>query len=252
MGRKARDVEPLLTLFKKQKVLTLPEMMAALRTESRMTVFRSCKPLGYRSSYSHRGSFYTLDLLAQFDEVGLWKYRGAHFSKWGTLNETAEHLVDSSSAGYLSAELDDLLRVPTKEPLLALVQSGRVAREPLAGRYLYCSASEAVRCSQLERRNHLLVSESPERDEPDSPLNQLRAGIVLFLSTLNEKQRRLYAGLEALKLGRGGDKVIAGLLSLDPRTVARGRRELESGEIDVSRVRARGGGRPPVEKKLQK
>ena len=39
--------------------------------------------------------------------------------------------------------------------------------------------------------------------------DELRAGILLFFSLLNERQRRLYAGLEAAKLGYGGDKQIA-------------------------------------------
>jgi hypothetical protein len=48
------------------------------------------------------------------------------------------------------------------------------------------------------------------------------AGIVLFFSLLDEKQRRLYAGLEALKSGRGGDARLAKFLGLDAGTVARG------------------------------
>ena len=35
--------------------------------------------------------------------------------------------------------------------------------------------------------------------------DQLRAAIVLFASLLDERQRRLYAGLESLKCGWGGD-----------------------------------------------
>ena len=57
----------------------------------------------------------------------------------------------------------------------------------------------------------------------------MKAAIILFLATLDEKQKRLYAGLEALKLGHGGDRLIADLLSLDAHTVARGRRELLAG-----------------------
>jgi hypothetical protein len=79
--------------------------------------------------------------------------------------------------------------------------------------------------------------------------DELRAAIVLFFSLLDEKQRRLYAGLEALKTGRGGDARIADLLGLDVGTVARGRRELLSGEVEIGRVRAAGGGRKALEKK---
>ena len=36
---------------------------------------------------------------------------------------------------------------------------------------------------------------------PDLAVEEAKATILLFLSMLNEKQRRLYAGLESLKLG---------------------------------------------------
>jgi len=66
-------------------------------------------------------------------------------------------------------------------------------------------------------------------------------------SLLDEQQRRLYAGLESLQLG--GDRQIAELLSLDPHTVAKGRRQLLAEDVETDRVRAVGGGRKPVEKK---
>ena len=80
--------------------------------------------------------------------------------------------------------------------------------------------------------------------------DQLRAAIVLFASLLDERQRRLYAGLESLKCGWGGDARIAGLLGIDPGTVARGRKQLLAQDIERERVRRPGGGRPPLEKKL--
>jgi len=76
----------------------------------------------------------------------------------------------------------------------------------------------------------------------------LYTGIILFFSLLDEKQRRLYAGLEAAKLGHGGDRKIADLLGLDPHTVAKGRQALFSGSVDRSDVRNSGGGRKRVEK----
>ena len=74
----------------------------------------------------------------------------------------------------------------------------------------------------------------------------------MIRSTLNERQRRLNAGLESLKLGYGGDSYIADLFGKDPHTVARGRRDLEKGNWDTSRLCAEGGGRSLVEKKTQK
>ncbi len=82
--------------------------------------------------------------------------------------------------------------------------------------------------------------------------DELKAAIVLFVSTLDEKQRRLYAGLESLKLGHGGDRTIAELTHMGVHTVARGRRELLGQDLDTERVRKAGGGRKGVEKKRRK
>jgi hypothetical protein len=38
---------------------------------------------------------------------------------------------------------------------------------------------------------------------------ELKAAMILFFSLLDERQRRLYAGLEAHKLGYGGDRKVA-------------------------------------------
>ena len=81
---------------------------------------------------------------------------------------------------------------------------------------------------------------------------ELKAAIVLFYSLLDEKQCRLYAGVEAMKLGHGGDQQIAELLGMDPSTVARGRRELLMRDVELDGVRRKGGGRRAVQKKRQK
>lgn len=66
-----------------------------------------------------------------------------------------------------------------------------------------------------------------------------------FYASLSEKDRRRYAGVEALKLGRGGQTYIAGLLGCSRNTVKKGAVEvsgLGSREVD-QRIRQPGGGR---------
>jgi hypothetical protein len=58
---------------------------------------------------------------------------------------------------------------------------------------------------------------------------------------LDERQRRLLLGAEALELGRGGIKAVALATGVHPDTVGRGVREAEGGP--EPRVRAPGGGR---------
>jgi hypothetical protein len=79
--------------------------------------------------------------------------------------------------------------------------------------------------------------------------DELKAAIVLFFCLLDEQQRRLYAGLESLKWGYGGDRKVAGLLGLDEGTVAKGRRQLLQQDVEIDKSRKSGGGRKPVEKK---
>src|SRR3970040_2401388 len=93
------------------KVATMPELKKALGTEVDVTVFRKLKQLAYRTSYSHRGSYYTLDEIARFDQNGLWSFQSVWFSRWGTLLDTAEAFVESSQAGRFVEELGHLLHV---------------------------------------------------------------------------------------------------------------------------------------------
>ena len=219
-------------------------------TEANITVFRKLKELSYRTSYSHRGSVYTLDEMADFDEHGLWSFGSVCFSRHGTLVATAEAFVTQAPAGYFASELEDILHVPVKEPLLRLVEQDRIARQTVSGLYFYCAGNSRTRQQQWRARQALMEQAGTSADISPHVSEELRAAIVLFASVLDERQRRLYAGLESLQLG--GDRQIADLLHLDPHTVAKGRRQLLAQEVEVGRVRAVGGGRKPMEKKRPK
>jgi len=232
------SADKLTSLLRGQKVATMPQLKSALGTSVTFTVLRKLAPLGYRSSYSHGGTYYTLDSTARYDELGLWSYRDIHFSRHGTLLNTAATLVTDAPAGYFTHELDAVVQVATKDALRHLVQQDRLDRRELAGRYLYCAKERQRRQEQWAARQ--------AQQRPD---DELRAAIVLFYSLLDEQQRRLYAGLESLEWGHGGDQRMAELFGLDVDTVARGRAELLSGQVLHERVRRVGAGRPRVEKK---
>ena len=229
----------------RNRIATLPELKQLLGTQADITVFRKLKELSYRTSYSHRGSFYTLDEIAAFDERGLWSLDSVWFSRHGTLVATAEVCVTQAPAGYFAAELEDILHVPVKEPLLRLIDQDRIARQTVSGLYLYCASNPRTRQQQLRARQARL--EQTTTASAGAASDELRAAMVLFASVLDERQRRLYAGLESLQLG--GDRQIADLLHLDPHTVAKGRRQLLAQDVAVGRVRSVGGGRKPTEKK---
>jgi len=248
---RAQDIARLL---KGRKIATLAELKEALGTSVESTVFRKLSELAYRTSYSHRGRYYTLDEIPRFNDLGLWSFRSVWFSQHGTLVSTVEALVEASEAGCYPNELENILHVSVKVPLLKLVRDEHLVRQEVLGRYLYLSASPPSRKQQLAARQiyesqpSVLGFSSGVRILPE----ELKAAIVLFYSLLDERQRRLYAGLESLKIGHGGDEQIAELLGLASSTIARGREELLARDVEIDRVRRKGGGRKPVEKKRQK
>ena len=86
----------------------------------------------------------------------------------------------------------------------------------------------------------------------DEAVWQLHHQLNVFLSRLDEQQRRWYVALESNRVGHGGDTLLSHITGLDVETIRRGRRELadELAQRPVERTREAGGGRPPVEKKI--
>jgi len=246
--------ETIVRLLRKRTLATMADMKAVLGTPVDMTVFRKLRTIEYLSSYSHGGRFYTLLELAEFDARGLWHHRHVRFSRFGSLIDTVERFVLRAERGLFAPELSVELGVEAKDPLLKLVRTGRVAREDLAGLYLYCSPDPARRRLQVLTRR-TAVSEEPFGEVFGPSLEaaeETRAAIILFLSSLNEKQRRLYAGVESIRMGKGGDQRIARWTGLDVHTVAKGRRELLERDLELERIRKPGAGRRSVEKKRPK
>lgn len=234
------------------KIAAIDELKVAAGTNSTMTVHRCLSRLGYMTSYSHCGKFYTLQSIPKFNRQGVWSHHDVKFSRDGNLLETAAALIEQSDAGFTSSELEVHLQVELKHTLLKLHRRGKVTRFKHNGALVYMSADKGKHLQQ-----NLTRCQNDDARETEAGLNyvmpdKLRAGIILFFSLLDEKQRRLYAGMEAAKLGHGGDRKIADLLGLDAHTVSKGRLELFGGQVERGCVRRVGAGRKKVEKKLQK
>jgi hypothetical protein len=89
------------------------------------------------------------------------------------------------------------------------------------------------------------------RNPAGHPDQQYHRELALFLATLSHEQRRLYAAVEANRIGRGGVVRVAELTGVGSQTVARGRRELadllQGKSIKKERKPIRG--RPRIEEK---
>ena len=240
-------------LLLRTKIATLPDLKPALGTDVDLTVFRKLKQIDSLTSYSHGGRFYTLREIARFGADGLWSCSPAWFSRYGTPLATAEAFVGSSLAGYFAEELSAILHVGAQDVLRHLVQQNRIARELISGRFLYTAVDPATRQRQsLTRHSHQSVPTVVDAPRLEVSPDEMKAAIILFYSRRDEQQRRLYAGLESMKLGHGGDSLLAEFLGLDPHTIARGRRQLLDQDVAVGRIRRSGAGRKPVGKKRPK
>lgn len=133
--------------FKKNRVATLPQLLELLKTSSRVSVYNRLNALGYLSSYTHSGTYYTLLSIPVFDEAGLWQHDGIGFSRAGNLKATIAALVHRSPAGYTLNELNTQLKINVRNAPLHLVREGKIAREVSGGIYLYLS-SDKGRCEE--------------------------------------------------------------------------------------------------------
>jgi hypothetical protein len=208
-----------------------------LGTKVNMTAYRILSKLSYLSSYSHAGKYYTLPEIAQFDEQGIWEYCQVYFSQFGTLRDSILQVLKQSTTGYSANELNQLFKIPVYNTVLNLYNKQQIKREQISNEYIYFSVSKYERQLQ-QRRSEALNYFCSEDDDY----------LLLFIATLNEKQKRWFAGLQSLKLGYGGDKIIAQKFGIDVKTVAKGRVELAASDIDLSRIRAAGAGRPALKK----
>lgn len=240
--------KPVVKLIRAKKIVSQEEIKIELGTNSRATMFLKLKELGYLTSYSHCGKFYTLKRIAKFNDQGIWSYKSVHFSKYGTLLKTILTMVTESDRGCSASELESVLMVKVANPLLGLTGKKAIFRSKFSGVYVYYSKDNKIRKRQeLNRKESILNYQVI--NEPAVLMNELKASLLLFFSLLDEQQRRIFTGLESIKHGHGGDRLIAKIFGVNEKTVAKGRKELLKEKILFESVREDGGGRKGIKKK---
>ena len=236
--------------FNRVKIATLRQVKKKLNTNIDKTVQRYLKKLCFFTSYSHKGKYYTHQRIADFNKNGLWTYKGIHFSIHGKLINTVELMIEISEKGYCSNELYKLLHVNVNDTLLKLVNNKKLVREKIENRFYYFSNTPAIKKHQLLLCRSVVGTKFAGKLKikkiPDINISH---GFALFFNQLDEKQRRLYSGLESARLGYNGDKIISETFGLDSHTVSKGRKEILSGNFENNRIRKVGAGRIHVKKK---
>ena len=162
--------EVLKKIISRKYIADLEDLFKILDTQSRMSVFRRLKPMGYLTSYTHAGRYYTLPGIPKFDTLGLWFYQEVGFSRAGTLKSTIVDITHSSEAGMTPAEALNLLRLKAPNSLHnalhGLVKSRQIKRHRLDELALYTSIDSEIGQSQIAIRRERVKSLSRIADVP--------------------------------------------------------------------------------------
>jgi len=153
-------------LFRTRPVAQLGDLRQALKRQSRTTILHALRTVGYLTSYSHAGRYYTLERIPRFDPRGLWRYREIGFSTHGTLRATLIHLVESAPAGQTHGELQDLLHLRAHDTLRLLVRARELQRKSCQDAYVYLSANRERASRQWAQRQPLAPPPAPEELNP--------------------------------------------------------------------------------------
>lgn len=152
MPYKSERIKNTKELFNEEKVVTIDDLKNTLDTNSSMTIFRYIKEIGYLSSYNSCGKFYTMFNIPKFDQYGLWHYKMASFSKFGTLKSTMCSLIKSSYEGFTHREFKQLLRCHVQNTLNDLTKNNVISRESVNGLFVYVSSNKETAVHQLSQR----------------------------------------------------------------------------------------------------
>ena len=136
MPLETKPSQRLSTLFLKHPCWKIGPLAAELRY-SVPSVRRFLAEIGYLSSFTHNGAWYTLGSIPRFDTDGLWYYSDIGFSCAGSLTNTLVELTTRSVAGLSAEQLGAKLRCRCHSVLVQLCRQGRL------------SAAEARICSRI-------------------------------------------------------------------------------------------------------
>ena len=146
------NTKKLQRLFIRRRVIDMQTLESFCKKRSRRSLFRDLSAIGYLSSYSHTGRFYTLTHIPNFDEYGLWHYQEIHFSKYGTLKSSLCETIGNSVKGFTHGALKQLYQVRVQNTLNDLINEKAIDREKIDGGYIYTHTKSAIAFRQISYR----------------------------------------------------------------------------------------------------
>jgi hypothetical protein len=141
--------ERLSTLFLDQPCWRIGPLAAEL-SYSIPSVRRFLAKVGYYSSFTHNGGWYTLRSIPRFGRDGLWFHTDIGFSRAGSLTNTLVDLATRSVAGMTAEELGGKLRCRCHSVLVQLCRQGRLQRQKIGHSHVYLALDPDIATLQRQ------------------------------------------------------------------------------------------------------
>jgi len=142
-----------------QNLCWMIQPLAAEMQYSIPSVRRFLAEVGYYSSFTHNGAWYTLQSIPQFGRNGLWFYRDIGFSRAGSLTKSLITLVTESPAGMSAEMLGETFRCRCHGVLVNLWRNGNIQRQKI-GR---CQVYFAADLHKAERQQQAWSAQHPPK-----------------------------------------------------------------------------------------
>jgi len=149
MPSAAKPNQRLVPLFAKQPCWMIQPLAAELQY-SIPSVRRFLAEVGYYSSFTHNGGWYTLRSIPRFGRDGLWFNRDVGFSRAGSLTKTLVDLTTGSLAGMTAEQLGEKLHCRCHSVLVQLCRHGRLQRQKLGRSYVYIAVDPPTAAIQRQ------------------------------------------------------------------------------------------------------
>jgi len=123
------------------------------------SVRRFLAEVGYYSSFTHNGTWYTLRSIPRFGKNGLWFYHDIGFSRAGALTKTLITLITQSPTGMSAEMLGETLRCRCHGVLVNLWRKSNIQRQKIGRCQVYFAADP----NKAERQRQALSAQHPPR-----------------------------------------------------------------------------------------
>jgi hypothetical protein len=115
-----------------------------------ISVRRFLSAIGYYSSFTHNGAWYTLRSIPRFGRNGLWFHGDIGFSRAGSLTRTLIDQINRSPSGMTAEQLGETVGGRYHSVLVNLSRKGKICRQKLGRAFVYLSTDPQTQTQQKQ------------------------------------------------------------------------------------------------------